>query len=104
MKTASAETASPAGGVACRGFRLFRPQLTGGIKDLPILGLRHGLAVGDEHLQNNRSVRGTLVTRGIKPEDLPPEEDAKKLRRKVEADERKLRQDAPGFGPAPQDL
>ena len=51
MKSASAETASPAGGVACRGFRLFRPQLTGGIKDLPILGLRHGLAVGDEHLQ-----------------------------------------------------
>ena len=51
MKTASAETASLAGGVACRGFRLFRPQLTGGIKDLPILGLRHGLAVGDEHLQ-----------------------------------------------------
>ena len=49
MKTASAETASPAGGVACRGFRLFRPQLTGGIKDPPILGLRHGLAVGDEY-------------------------------------------------------
>ena len=30
---------------------LFRPQLTGGIKDLPVLGLRHGFAVGDEHLQ-----------------------------------------------------
>lgn len=60
--------------------------------------------IGDEHLQNNRSVRGTLVKRGIKPEDLPPEEDAKKLKRRVEADERKLRQGAPGFGPTPQDL
>ena len=60
--------------------------------------------IGDEHLQNNRSVRGTLVSRGIKPEDLPPEEDAKKLRRRVEADEWKLKQGASGFGSAPQDL
>lgn len=60
--------------------------------------------IGDEHLQNNQSVRGTLVARGIKPEDLPPEEDAKKLRRRVEADERKLKQGASGFGPTPQDL
>lgn len=66
--------------------------------------LRGVRQIGDEHLQNNRSVRGTLVTRGIKPEDLPPEEDAKKLRRRVEADERKLRQDASGFGSASQDL
>lgn len=60
--------------------------------------------IGGEHLQNNRSVRGTLVKRGIKPEDLPPEEDAKKLKRRVEADERKLRQGAPGFGAASQGL
>ena len=60
--------------------------------------------IGDEHLQNNRSVRGTLVARGIKPEDLPPEEDAKKLKRRVEADERKLKQGASGFGSASQDL
>ena len=66
--------------------------------------LRGVRQIGDEHLQNNKSVRGTLVARGIKPEDLPPEEDAKKLKRRVEADERKLRQDASGFGPAPQDL
>lgn len=66
--------------------------------------LRGVRQIGDEHLQNNRSVRGTLVTRGIKPEDLPPEEDAKKLRRRVEADERKLKQGASGFGSASQDL
>lgn len=60
--------------------------------------------IGDEHLQNNRSVRGTLVARGIKPENLPPEEDAKKLKRRVEADERKLKQGASGFGSASQDL
>lgn len=60
--------------------------------------------IGNEHFQNNRSVRGTLVTRGIKPEDLPPEEDAKKLKRRVEADERKLKQGASGFESASQDL
>ena len=31
-----------------------------------------------------------LGERGIKPEDLPPEEDIKKIERRVKADERKL--------------
>ena len=31
-----------------------------------------------EHVQNNRSVRGMLGQRGIKPESLPPAEDIKK--------------------------
>lgn len=66
--------------------------------------LRGVKQIGDEHLQNNRSVRGTLVARGIKPEDLTPEEDAKKLKRRVEADERKLKQGASEFGRTPQDL
>lgn len=60
----------------------------------------HGTGpIGNEHLQNNRSVRDTLVTRGIRPEDLPPEEDTKKLKRRVAADERKLKQDTIGFKP-----
>lgn len=53
--------------------------------------------IGPEHLQNNESVRHTLVARGIHPEDLPPEEDTKKLARRVKADERKLTQETKGF-------
>lgn len=41
-----------------------------------------------EHVQNNRSVRGMLNQRGIKPENLPPAEDIKKVERKVAKDER----------------
>ncbi len=41
-----------------------------------------------EHIQNNRSVRGMLGERGIKPENLPPAEDIKKVERKVAKDEK----------------
>ncbi|MBI4448255.1 DNA damage-inducible protein D [Candidatus Woesearchaeota archaeon] len=46
--------------------------------------------VTKEHMQNNMDVRGLLVKRGIKPEELPPEEDIKKLERKVKKDEKKI--------------
>ncbi|GLI38690.1 DNA damage-inducible protein D [Geobacter hydrogenophilus] len=46
--------------------------------------------ITDEHVQNNRSVRNMLVERGIKPEDLPAEEDLKKLERRVKSDEKRL--------------
>lgn len=45
-----------------------------------------------EHIQNNQSVRNMLGQRGIKPEELPPAEDIKKLQRKVEQDEKKIEQ------------
>ena len=47
-------------------------------------------AITDEHVQNNRSVRELLGQRGIKPEELPPSEDIKKLERHVKSQERKL--------------
>lgn len=43
-----------------------------------------------EHVQNNLSVREMLSQRGIKPEELPPSEDIKKLERRVKAQEKKL--------------
>jgi DNA-damage-inducible protein D len=46
-------------------------------------------AITGEHVQNNQSVRNMLVGRGIKPEELPPEEDLKKLERRVKSDEKK---------------
>jgi len=45
-----------------------------------------------EHVQNNVSVRGMLGERGIRPEKLPPEEDLKKLERRVKSEEKKLEQ------------
>ena len=45
-----------------------------------------------EHVQNNKSVRDMLGQRGIKPEDLPPAEDVKKIERKVVRDEKKIEQ------------
>ena len=45
-----------------------------------------------EHVQNNKRVRDMLGQRGIKPEDLPPAEDIKKIERKVVRDEKKIEQ------------
>jgi DNA-damage-inducible protein D len=47
-------------------------------------------SITSEHIQNNESVRGLLTDRGIKPEELPPAEDLKKLERKVKSDEKKM--------------
>ena len=46
-----------------------------------------------EHVQNNRSVRGMLGQRGIKPEELPPAEDIKKVERRVAKDEKIMQKD-----------
>ncbi len=53
--------------------------------------------IGNEHIENNLGVRRTLTSRGIYPEDLPAEEDVRKLERRVKADERKLKGRIPGF-------
>ena len=47
-------------------------------------------AITTEHVQNNTTVREMLATRGIKPEELPPSEDIKKLERKVKTQEKKI--------------
>jgi DNA-damage-inducible protein D len=46
--------------------------------------------ISAEHITNNRSVRKILLERGIKPEELPAEEDIKKLERRVNSEEKKL--------------
>lgn len=47
-------------------------------------------AITGEHIQNNLSVREMLGKRGIKPEELPPSEDIKKLERRVKSQEKKI--------------
>ena len=41
--------------------------------------------IKDEHIKNNQDVRGLLGKSGIKPEQLPAEEDIKKLERSVKS-------------------
>lgn len=46
--------------------------------------------ISTERIQNNSSVRNMLGERGIKPEELPLEEDLKKLERRVKSAEKKM--------------
>jgi DNA-damage-inducible protein D len=45
--------------------------------------------ISKEHITNNKSVRNTLVSRGIKPENLKPEEDISKIDRRLKSEEKK---------------
>jgi DNA-damage-inducible protein D len=79
----------------------FLPTLTIAAKNLATEMTNHNVQQADikgepeitrEHVQNNTSVREMLGQRGIKPEALPPEEDIKKLERRVKSEEKKLEQ------------
>lgn len=77
----------------------FLPTLTIAAKNLATEMTNHNVnnknlygeySITHEHVQNNKSVRGMLDQRGIKPEKLPPSEDIKKLERRVVGDEKKI--------------
>lgn len=77
----------------------FLPTLTIAAKNLATEMTNHNVlqddlkgegAIAGEHVQNNLSVRDMLGARGIKPENLPPEEDVMKLERCVKSEEKKL--------------
>jgi len=46
--------------------------------------------ISSEHVKNNKRVRGILVESGIVPENLPPEEDIKRLENRVKKDEKRI--------------
>ena len=82
-----------------RALADFLPTLTIAAKNLATEMTNHNVhqrdlqgerSITQEHVQNNTSVRQMLGQRGIKPEALPPEEDIKKLERRVKTDEKKL--------------
>jgi DNA-damage-inducible protein D len=81
----------------------FLPTLTIAAKNLATEMTNHNVQQADlhgepsitrEHVKNNSSVRQMLEQRGIKPEALPPEDDIKKLERRVKADEKKIEKQA----------
>jgi DNA-damage-inducible protein D len=49
--------------------------------------------ITNEHVKNNQDVRTLLGKSGIKPEQLPAEEDIQKLKRRLESDNKKLPKD-----------
>jgi DNA-damage-inducible protein D len=53
--------------------------------------------ISNEHITNNKSVRNTLLSRGIVPENLPPEEDIKKIDRKLKSEQIKSLKENKGF-------
>lgn len=79
----------------------FLPTLTIAAKNLSTEMTNHNVtqedlygqdSISNEHIQNNLSVRSMLSKRGIKPENLKPAEDLKKLERRVKAEEKKVLQ------------
>ncbi|MDR3221981.1 MAG: DNA damage-inducible protein D [Candidatus Accumulibacter sp.] len=85
--------------VQTRPLADFLPTLTIAAKNLATEISNHNVmqdnlqgehAITREHVQNNQSVRDMLGQRGIKPEQLPVEEDIKKLERRVKSDEKRL--------------
>ena len=87
--------------VANRPLADFLPTLTIAAKNLATEMTNHNVqqdnlrgesAITSEHVKNNESVRDMLGQRGIQPEKLNPEEDLKKLERRVKAEDKKLAQ------------
>jgi DNA-damage-inducible protein D len=85
--------------VQTRPLADFLPTLTIAAKDLATEMTNHNveqanllgeMSITREHVQNNTSVRQMLDHRGIKPKHLPPEEDIKKLERRVKSEEKNL--------------
>ncbi|MDD2425144.1 MAG: DNA damage-inducible protein D [Bacteroidales bacterium] len=77
----------------------FLPTLTIAAKNLAVEMTNYNVenkdlygenAITAEHIQNNTSVREVLGKRGIKPEELPPSEDIKKLERRVVSEQKKI--------------
>ncbi len=77
----------------------FLPTITIKAKDLAnemtshnvkVKDLRTEQAITDDHVDNNRELRQAMGRRGIKPEELPAEEDVRKLERRLQTEQKKL--------------
>jgi len=53
--------------------------------------------ISSEHITNNQAVRRTLLERGIRPEDLPPAEDVKKVERRLTSEKKKSLENPDGL-------
>ena len=51
--------------------------------------MRTEVEISSEHITNNKSVRNTLIERGIQPEKLSADEDVKKIERSLKSESKK---------------
>jgi DNA-damage-inducible protein D len=65
--------------------------------------LRTEQGITHEHVKNNEDVRKLLVERDIRPEELPPAEDAKKVERRLASEQKKLPRQVSRFEGTPGD-
>lgn len=66
----------------------FATELTShNVVDKDLMGTE---AIKGEHADNNKEVRKILLNRGVKPENLPPAEDVKKVERRIKSTEKKI--------------
>ncbi|MBK9980869.1 MAG: DNA damage-inducible protein D [Saprospiraceae bacterium] len=84
---------------ASRPLADFLPTLTIKAKDFATELTGHNVIDKDlkgekpitkEHIENNKAVRKILLERGVKPENLPPDEDVKKVERRLEKDKKNV--------------
>jgi len=84
---------------ANRSLADFLPTLTIKAKDFATELTSHNIIdknlkgdnqITKEHIENNVAVRKMLHERGVKPEQLPPAEDVKKLQRRLESEDKKI--------------
>jgi len=93
------EMKSKLGVPANRPLADFLPTLTIKAKDFATELTSHNVVEKDlhsetsitrEHIENNQAVRQMLGDRGVHPERLPPSEDVKKVKRRLDAEEKKI--------------
>lgn len=81
----------------------FLPTLTLKAKDFATELTSHNVTEKDlmgtekiskEHVDNTLAVRKMLIERGVKPEQLPPAEDVKKVQRRLQGEEKKVLKEA----------
>lgn len=82
-----------------RALADFLPTITIKAKDLANEMTTHNVkaqdlrsedAISGDHVANNRALRKALGERGIRPEELPPAEDVRKLERRLLSEQKKL--------------
>ncbi len=82
-----------------RALADFLPTITIKAKDLANEMTSHNVkakdlrsegAITQDHVENNRELRDALGRRGIKPEELPAEEDVRKMERRLLSEQKKL--------------
>ena len=58
--------------------------------------------ITNEHVKNNEEIRKLLKSRGIIPENLPPDEDVKKVERRLQSEEKKFSKNIERFQLPPE--